>query len=84
LPRKRTRKELDEERVEALMLARRDPNKVREPEKTVGKGSGVSKGAAGKRTSGGVKKKAAAAAAATTTRRVIFGTLTYPLDLTVY
>ncbi|KAJ7217440.1 hypothetical protein C8J57DRAFT_1732365 [Mycena rebaudengoi] len=69
LPRKRTRKELDEERVEALMLARRDPNKVREPEKTVGKGSGVSKGAAGKRTSGGVKKKAAAAAAATTTRR---------------
>ncbi|KAJ7254898.1 hypothetical protein C8J57DRAFT_1722029 [Mycena rebaudengoi] len=65
LPRKRTRKELDEERVEALMLARRDPNKVREPEKTVGKGSGVSKGAAGKRTSGGVKKKAAA----TTTQR---------------
>ncbi|KAJ7289816.1 hypothetical protein C8J57DRAFT_1629050 [Mycena rebaudengoi] len=69
--------ELDEERVEALMLARRDPNKVREPEKTVGKGSGkgsgVSKGAAGKRTSGGVKKKAAAAAAATTTQWVIFG-----------
>ncbi|KAJ7203728.1 hypothetical protein C8J57DRAFT_1259590 [Mycena rebaudengoi] len=38
LPRKRTRKELDEERVEALMLARRDPNKVREPEKNSGEG----------------------------------------------
>ncbi|KAJ7204606.1 hypothetical protein C8J57DRAFT_1259269 [Mycena rebaudengoi] len=54
MPRKRTRKEIDEERVEALMLARREPGKVREPEKTVRavaktKATGAGKGAAPKK-----------------------------------
>ncbi|KAJ7236303.1 hypothetical protein C8J57DRAFT_1247798 [Mycena rebaudengoi] len=54
MPRKRTRKEMEEEKVEALMLARREPGKAREPEKTVRavaktKATGAGRGAAPKK-----------------------------------
>ncbi|KAJ7242242.1 hypothetical protein C8J57DRAFT_1244120 [Mycena rebaudengoi] len=59
MPRKRTRKEMEEEKVEALMLARREPDKVREPEKTVRAVAKTKAAGAGKKTSAGPKKRAA-------------------------
>ncbi|KAJ7245599.1 hypothetical protein C8J57DRAFT_1725257 [Mycena rebaudengoi] len=59
MPRKRTRREIEQERVEALMLARREPDKERSPAKSV---KGVrAKAAGGSKAAGAAPKKRAAA-----------------------
>ncbi|KAJ7248293.1 hypothetical protein C8J57DRAFT_1672704, partial [Mycena rebaudengoi] len=59
MPRKRTRREIEQERVEALMLARREPDKERSPAKSV---KGVrAKAAGGSKVAGAAPKKRAAA-----------------------